>query len=99
MPEKDLRNSNMYSYCRNMVTCGIDPDGTKWWQAVLNWTAEKIVEPIVNGVESLIGDVDMTITLGFSITASIGFGLIVRQSASQWILKAMSGYMDQLLQV
>ena len=73
MPEKDLRNSNMYSYCRNMVTCGIDPDGTKWWQAVLNWAAEKIVEPIVNGVESLIGDVDMTITLGFSITASIGF--------------------------
>ena len=73
MPEKDLRNSNMYSYCRNMVTCGIDPDGTKWWQAVLNWAAEKIVEPIVNGVESLIGDVDMTITLGFSITALIGF--------------------------
>ena len=73
MPEKDLRNSNMYSYCRNMVTCGIDSDGTKWWQAVLNCAAEKIVEPIVNGVESLIGDVDMTITLGFSITASIGF--------------------------
>ena len=43
-----------------------------WLQACLDWASEKIVKPIVNGIEMFVGDIDMTITVGFSVSASLG---------------------------
>ena len=69
----DLHSVNMYAYCLNNVINGIDSNEMAWLQAILNWTSQQIVRPIVNSIEAIVGDVDMTITVGFSASVSLGF--------------------------
>lgn len=72
LPDKDLRNSNMYAYCRNTPVIGVDSYGTSWWNSCVKWFSDNIVDPIVDGATKLINSIDMTFTIGFSGSVTVG---------------------------
>ena len=64
---------NIYTYVANNSTNNSDSSGHWIFKDAFNWFTENVTKPIVEGVESLLEDVNFTLSIGFAGSISLGF--------------------------
>ena len=64
---------NIYAYVANNSTNNSDSSGHWIFKDAFNWFTENVTKPIVEGVQSLLDDVNLTFSIGFAGSISLGF--------------------------
>ena len=67
-----LLNCHVYAYCRNAAIDKVDYAGTWWLSSCWNWVSDNIIEPVVEGAKEFVNSIDLTFTVGFNISLSLG---------------------------
>ena len=67
-----VNGTNMFAYCMNNPVNMSDPTGNwpQWIKDAVKWVADKIVKPIVKGVQEALSEVDATYSRGINISGT-----------------------------
>lgn len=67
-----LLNCHVYAYCRNAAIDKVDYAGTGWISSCWKWVSDNIIEPVVEGAKEFVSSIDLTLTVGFNFSLSLG---------------------------